>query len=222
MLNAVFSSMARAIIADDHPIFRAAIKQALGETLESDVLEASTFAQLESQLKQNPQLELVFLDLSMPGNEGLTSLTLLRSQFPDVLVVIVSANENANIIRQAMALGASAYIPKSVPLPEWASAVETVLAGDNWLPEGLVDLTETDQDVVNFARSLESLTPQQLKVLKAIADGRLNKQIAFDLGVQETTIKQHVSEILRKLHCVNRTQAGILFRQMLSASDSLE
>ncbi len=222
MLNTVFSSMARAIIADDHPIFRAAIKQALGETLESDVLEASTFAQLESQLKQNPQLELVFLDLSMPGNEGLTSLTFLRSQFPDVLVVIVSANENANIIRQAMALGASAYIPKSVPLPEWASAVETVLAGDNWLPEGLVDLTETDQDVVNFARSLESLTPQQLKVLKAIADGRLNKQIAFDLGVQETTIKQHVSAILRKLHCVNRTQAGILFRQMLSASDSLE
>lgn len=97
--------MARAIIADDHPIFRAAIKQALGETLESEVLEASSFTQLESLLKQNPQLELVFLDLSMPGNEGLTSLTLLRSQFPDVLVVIVSANENAHIIRQAMALG---------------------------------------------------------------------------------------------------------------------
>jgi len=217
-------TMARAIIADDHPLFRAAMKQALSDSLESDIIEASSFSQLEQQLKQFPQIELVFLDLSMPGNRGLTGLTVLRSQFPDILVVIVSANEDTRVIRQAMALGASGYIPKSVPLPEWQTAVTTVLSGDNWLPESMraINLSEPDAEMSDFANKLEQLTPQQFKVLQCIADGLLNKQIAYELGVQETTIKQHASAILRKLKCVNRTQAGILFRQMLDTSDTFE
>ncbi len=216
--------MARAIIADDHPLFRAAMKQALSDSLDSDIIEASSFSQLEQQLKQYPQIELVFLDLSMPGNRGLTGLTVLRSQFPDILVVIVSANEDTRVIRQAMALGASGYIPKSVPLPEWQTAVTTVLSGDNWLPDSMraINLTEPDVEMSDFANKLEQLTPQQFKVLQCIADGLLNKQIAYELGVQETTIKQHASAILRKLKCVNRTQAGILFRQMLDTSDTLD
>ena len=123
-----------------------------------------------------------------------------------------------------MALGASGYIPKSVPLPEWQTAVTTVLSGDNWLPESMrtVSLTEPDVEMSDFANKLEQLTPQQFKVLQCIADGLLNKQIAYELGVQETTIKQHASAILRKLKCVNRTQAGILFRQMLDTPDTLE
>ncbi|HAS15535.1 MULTISPECIES: response regulator transcription factor [Idiomarina] len=216
--------MARAIIADDHPLFRAAMKQALSDSLDSDIIEASSFSQLEQQLKQFPQIELVFLDLSMPGNRGLTGLSVLRSQFPDILVVIVSANEDTRVIRQAMALGASGYIPKSVPLPEWQTAVTTVLSGDNWLPESMLsmNLAEPDEEMSEFANKLEQLTPQQFKVLQCIADGLLNKQIAYELGVQETTIKQHASAILRKLNCVNRTQAGIMFREMLDTSDTLE
>lgn len=216
--------MARAIIADDHPLFRAAMKQALSDSLDSDIIEASSFSQLEQQLKQFPQIELVFLDLSMPGNRGLTGLSVLRSQFPDILVVIVSANEDTRVIRQAMALGASGYIPKSVPLPEWQTAVATVLSGDNWLPESMLsmNLAEPDEEMSEFANKLEQLTPQQFKVLQCIADGLLNKQIAHELGVQETTIKQHASAILRKLNCVNRTQAGIMFREMLDTSDTLE
>jgi|TARA_R100001509_G_scaffold121318_1_gene75387 DNA-binding NarL/FixJ family response regulator len=217
-------TMARAIIADDHPLFRAAMKQALSDSLDSDIIEASSFSQLEQQLKQFPQIELVFLDLSMPGNRGLTGLSVLRSQFPDILVVIVSANEDTRVIRQAMALGASGYIPKSVPLPEWQTAVTTVLSGDNWLPESMLsmNLAEPDEEMSEFANKLEQLTPQQFKVLQCIADGLLNKQIAYELGVQETTIKQHASAILRKLNCVNRTQAGIMFREMLDTSDTLE
>jgi len=216
--------MARAIIADDHPLFRAAMKQALSDSLDSDIIEASSFSQLEQQLKQFPQIELVFLDLSMPGNRGLTGLSVLRSQFPDILVVIVSANEDTRVIRQAMALGASGYIPKSVPLPEWQTAVATVLSGDNWLPESMLsmNLAEPDEEMSEFANKLEQLTPQQFKVLQCISDGLLNKQIAYELGVQETTIKQHASAILRKLNCVNRTQAGIMFREMLDTSDTLE
>ncbi|MCC5854732.1 MAG: response regulator transcription factor [Idiomarina sp.] len=213
--------MARAIIADDHPLFRAALKQALSETLGSDVLEAESFPQLMTLLESERQIELLLLDLNMPGNQGLTGLTAVRNLFPDILVLIVSANENPDVIRRAMAFGASAYVPKSAPLPTLKAAVETVLSGDNWLPEHLqqTSASQPDSASVDFATRLEQLTPQQFKVLSCIADGLLNKQIAWELQVQETTIKQHVSAILRKLGVINRTQAGVIFKEMLRAGD---
>lgn len=216
--------MARAVIADDHPLFRAALKQALAETLSTDIEEAASFEQLLQVLDQQPQLELVLLDLSMPGNKGLAALTSLRSRYPDVLVVVVSANEQLAVIRQAMAFGASAYIPKSMPLAELQQAIHTVLAGDTWLPAHLTDAVraETPSGAHDFAARLELLTPQQYRVLECLADGLLNKQIAYELNVQETTIKQHVSAILRKLEVTNRTQAGIIFKQMLSVPDDGE
>ncbi|MCH8500656.1 MAG: response regulator transcription factor [Aliidiomarina sp.] len=212
-------SMARAIIADDHPLFRAALQQALTNTLGTDVLEAESFTELQALLEQERQLELLFLDLNMPGNRGLTGLTAIRNQFPDVLVLIVSANESIDVIRRAMAFGASAYVPKSAPLPMLIQAVETVLGGDSWLPEHLQDELKRPVSAENqdFATKLEQLTPQQFKVLTCIADGLLNKQIAYELDVQETTIKQHVSAILRKLGVYNRTQAGVIFHDMLKA-----
>lgn len=215
------STMTRAIIADDHPLFRAALKQALSETLDSEIDEAANFSQLEQLLLSKPHIELVLLDLTMPGNRGLTGLTAIRNQFPDVLVVIVSANEQVSIMRQAMAFGASAYIPKSVPLPELKLAIQAVLAGDSWLPADLkeVVMAAAEPATNDFARRLEQLTPQQFKVLEALADGLLNKQIAYELNVQETTIKQHVSAILRKLGVINRTQAGVVFKQMLSTPE---
>src|SRR5690554_2928251 len=213
--------MARAVIADDHPLFRAALKQALTETLDTPILEAASFEQLLELISAEPQIELVLLDLTMPGNRGLTGLTSLRSRYPDILVVIVSANEQPATIQQAMAFGASAYIPKSMPLAELQHAVHTVLAGDTWLPESLRDDVEADNadEHIEFANRLEQLTPQQFRVLECLADGLLNKQIAYELNVQETTIKQHVSAILRKLNVINRTQAGIVFKQMLNAHE---
>ncbi|WP_241970490.1 response regulator [Pseudidiomarina sediminum] len=215
------STMARAIIADDHPLFRAALKQALSETLSTDIAEAASFEQLLEVLQAQPQLELILLDLSMPGNKGLAAITSLRSRFPDVLVVVVSANEQIPVIRQAMAFGASAYIPKSMPLAELQQAIHTVLAGDTWLPDHLRDVIEAESAAPeeDFAERLELLTPQQYRVLECLADGLLNKQIAYELNVQETTIKQHVSAILRKLEVTNRTQAGILFKQMLNVPE---
>src|SRR5690554_1409106 len=215
------STMARVIIADDHPLFRAALKQALTETLSAPILEAESFEQLLALIDSHPHVELVLLDLTMPGNKGLTGLTSLRSRYPDILVVIVSANEQVQTIRQAMAFGASAYIPKSMPLAELQQAVHTVLAGDTWLPESLRDDVEADNadEHIEFANRLEQLTPQQFRVLECLADGLLNKQIAYELNVQETTIKQHVSAILRKLNVINRTQAGIVFKQMLNAHE---
>lgn len=213
--------MARAVIADDHPLFRAALKQALSETLSGDVLEAESFPALHELLERERQIELVLLDLNMPGNQGLTGLTAVRNLFPDILVIIVSANESPDVIRRAMAFGASAYVPKSAPLPMIKEAVEIVLNGDNWLPEHLrqTPANEPDAESEDFAYRLEQLTPQQFKVLSCIADGLLNKQIAWELQVQETTIKQHVSAILRKLGVINRTQAGVIFKDMLRAGE---
>lgn len=216
--------MARAIIADDHPLFRAALHQALRECLGDQIEQVASFPELCVSLENTPLIELVFLDLNMPGNQGLTGLTALRNQYPDILIVVVSANEQLTVIRRALDFGASAYIPKSVPLDLLTRAVEQVLAGETWVPaEILEELAHSEADLTQraFAAQLEQLTPQQFKVLQCIADGLLNKQIAYELSVQETTIKQHVSAILRKLGVYNRTQAGIMFRQMLN-SESLE
>lgn len=214
-------SAARAIIADDHPLFRSALRQALGTTLEGEVLDAAGFDDLVQLLQCHPRVELVFLDLNMPGNQGLTGLTTLRNQFPDVLVIIVSANEQADVIQRAMSFGASAYVPKSTPLQDIITAVQTVLAGDSWLPTHLGNQLSEQHNSLHrdFARKLDQLTPQQFKVLRCIADGLLNKQIAHELDVQETTVKQHVSAILRKFGVINRTQAGVLFHDMLRADD---
>lgn len=214
--------MARAIIADDHPLFRAALHQALRESLGESIEQVASFDELCACLQHTPLVELVFLDLNMPGNQGLTGLTTLRNQYPDILVVVVSANEQLSVIRRALDFGASAYIPKSVPLELLTQAVEQVLTGETWVPAEIADeLAQSDADPSQkaFATQLEQLTPQQFKVLQCIADGLLNKQIAYTLNVQETTIKQHVSAILRKLDVYNRTQAGIMFRQMLGSDD---
>lgn len=217
-------TLAKVIIADDHPLFRAALGHTLAETLKGAVLEAESFDALLTLLLQHPQVELVFLDLNMPGNQGLTGLTAIRNQFPDVLVVIVSANEQLDVVERAMSFGASAYVPKSAPMPDIVSAVETVLGGDNWLPSHLQSAVPVQKNTLHhdFARKLSQLTPQQFKVLRCIADGLLNKQIAYELDVQETTIKQHVSAILRKLGVINRTQAGVLFHDMLRADDEAD
>ncbi|MCC5879199.1 MAG: response regulator transcription factor, partial [Idiomarina sp.] len=184
--------MARAIIADDHPLFRAALHQALRESLGESIEQVASFDELSACLQQTPLVELVFLDLNMPGNQGLTGLTTLRNQYPDILVVVVSANEQLSVIRRALDFGASAYVPKSVPLELLTQAVEQVLAGETWVPAEIAEeLAHSDPNPSQqaFANQLEQLTPQQFKVLQCIADGLLNKQIAYTLNVQETTIK---------------------------------
>lgn len=211
------SSQPRAIIADDHPLFRSAMKQAVQSTLGGNILETANLDDTLSLLLQHPAIELVFLDLNMPGNQGLTGLTTLHNAYPGVLVLIVSAEENPAVIRRAIDFGASGYIPKSASLDKIANAVNAVLDGEQWLPEEIEPLIQKEGSAQDqhFARKLESLTPHQFRVLKHLANGLLNKQIAYEMQVQETTIKQHVSAILRKLEVINRTQAGVMFKQFM-------
>ncbi|MDP4945131.1 response regulator transcription factor [Alishewanella sp. SMS8] len=207
-----------AIIADDHPLFRVALSQACAAILGKDalLLQAQTMQQVWPLLRQHPDTHFIFLDLKMPGSDGFTGLTALRTEYPDVPVIMVSAEEDPVIIKQALALGAAAYIPKSAPLELLSEAINAVSNGDTWLPTELADDVKNARALIDhdFAQRLEQLTPQQFRVLKMIADGLLNKQIAYEMNVQETTIKQHVSAILRKLNVNNRTLAGILFEKL--------
>ncbi len=210
----------QAIIADDHPLFRTALQQAAAQVMSTEhIKEASTLEELFDLLREHPETELVFLDLTIPGAKGLQGLASLRNQYPDILIIMVSANDSAAIIEQAMALGASAYIPKSSSLDTIAFAIEQVVEGNNWLPEQAELSHDDNNEQAQFARNLEKLTPQQYRVLAMIADGLLNKQIAYAMNIQETTIKQHVSAILKKLNVYNRTQAGILFNQLSAITE---
>ncbi|MCJ8273699.1 MAG: response regulator transcription factor [Psychrosphaera sp.] len=210
-------STAKVVIADDHPLFRTALRQALAACTEDDeILEAQNFGELLNVIKQQAELELVFLDLHMPGNDGFTAISSLQNHHPDLTVVMVSSEDNPDMMRKALALGASAFIPKSADFNTIAYAVNQVREGHSWLPEG-IDLQDDSSEDVEYrqlAEQLSQLTPQQYTVLEMIANGRLNKQIAYDLNIQETTVKKHVSAVLAKFGVNNRTQLGVAFQQL--------
>lgn len=202
------------LIADDHPLFRAAMCHALSTMADTALVEASTFPETLSCLEEDDAIELVFLDLTMPGNEGLHGLSSIQAQFPDVLVVIVTAQESASLVQKALALGASGFIPKSASIETIVEAVEQVLDGETWAPSNLQQEQFVDE-IDDFPSKLRQLTPHQLKVLRMVSDGLLNKQIAYELAISESTVKQHVSAVLKKLGVINRTKAGIAFKNAM-------
>ena len=178
----------RLVIVDDHPLFRGALNQALSQAFAgSTILEAGSLAELTDVLAADADVDLVLLDLNMPGVQGLSGLLFLRAEHPEIPVVIVSASEDAATIRRAIDFGASGYVPP---------------------PH--VDLTApADKSTSDLVARLSTLTPQQVRVLMMLGEGLLNKQIAYQLTVSEATIKAHVSAILQKLGVDSRTQAVI-------------
>ena len=208
------SDVVKLAIADDHPLFRAALIQAAKKSLpDSQILEAECFNAVQDLMARHQDLELIFLDLNMPGNHGFTGLTAIRNTYPDIQVVMVSATEDSTIMQKAISLGASGYIPKSASLDEIAQAIDYVLDGETWLPSG-INLSEEDGENKLIAEKLNKLTPAQYRVLQLIADGMLNKQIAYEMNIQEPTVKNHVSAILQKFGVNNRTQASTIFQKL--------
>jgi len=211
-------SQAKVAIADDHPLFRTALKQAVVECMpNAGIKEASNFGDLLAIINDTPELEVIFLDLHMPGNDGFTGLTQLQNNHPDLIVIMVSSDENPDIMGKAINFGAAAFIPKSVDLSTIAEAINKVLAGDTWLPTNIDMYADNDQThaMKKLAQQLAQLTPQQYKVLALVADGQLNKQIAGILDIKENTVKKHVSAILLQLGVYNRTQAGLAYQQLM-------
>lgn len=206
------------LIADDHPLFRAALKQAAADAVGGlQVHEASSLQQVLETLEQEPDIDLTLLDLHMPGNHGLAGLAAVRAQHPGVAVIVVSANDDPRVIRRALDHGAAGYLPKSSGLEELRDAIRSVLACEQWLPAALRSAVARAQPTARdaeLAARLASLSPQQFRVLTLVAEGLLNKQIADRLDVQERTVKAHLSAIFERLGVRNRTQAGVILREL--------
>jgi len=198
------------IIADDHPLFRGALKQAIqGVADEIVIIEAGDFDAARTAAQDNPETDLMLLDLAMPGVSGFAGLTSLRSAFPALPVIIVSATDDRSTIRRALDLGASGFISKSCGLDDIRAGIQAVLEGDIWVPKGETSQSEEDAARSDILDRLRTLTPQQHRVLSMLGEGLLNKQISYELGFSEATIKAHVSAILLKLNVDSRTQAVI-------------
>ena len=210
------------LIADDHPLFRSAMQQALTLGLGPEVrlVEAASIAELEACLGQKSDWDLVLLDLTMPGAYGVSGLVLLRGQYPQVPVVMVSAQEDAAVVARAREFGASGFIPKSSTLEVIQQAVKGVLDGDAWWPPQVQEGADVSAEAKAASAGLASLTPQQFRVLTMVCDGLLNKQIAYELSVSEATVKAHVTAIFRKLGVRTRTQAALLLQHLESIPPS--
>ncbi|TKR33073.1 response regulator transcription factor [Luteimonas gilva] len=206
------------LIADDHPLFRAALRGAAADAVaELQVREADSLQGVLTALEEEPGIDLVLLDLHMPGNHGLAGLAAVRAQHPGVAVVVVSANEDPQVVRRALDHGAAGYLPKSSGLEELHDAIRSVLACEQWLPAALratVSRAQSSAHDTDLAARLASLSPQQFRVLTLVAEGLLNKQIADRLDVQERTVKAHLSAIFDRLGVRNRTQAGVVLREL--------
>jgi DNA-binding NarL/FixJ family response regulator len=206
----VDSTHYRLVIADDHPLFRGALREAVtGLFAHVDIGEAGSFDDVATLLERGGEVDLILLDLTMPGVRGFSGLMYLRAQYPSVPIVVVSANDDPAVIRRCMDLGTSGFIPKTLGIDEMRTAVKRVLEGGVWTPPD-VDLgSGADADTADLLARLTSLTPQQVRVLMMLSEGLLNKQIAYELTVSEATVKAHVSAILQKLGVDSRTQAVI-------------
>ena len=208
--------MADVLIADDHPLFRDALQRAVLAALpQAQVRSAESVHGLYALIEQYPDADLLLLDLHMPGARGYSALVHIRGQYPGLPIIVVSGHEEAQVARRALAHGAAAYIPKSTAGDDIVHAIRAVLDGDVWLPPALLGgAGELKPAEAEAAAQLAALTPQQFRVMTMIAEGLLNKQIAWELGVSEATVKAHMTAIMRKLGVNNRTQVALIASQL--------
>lgn len=201
-------------IVDDHPLFRNALRHTLSDAFgDLQLSEAGSLDELVALLEKQG-MDLILLDLNMPGVAGFSGLVTLRSLYPDTPVVVVSANESPSAIRRCLSLGASGYIPKSVSVDKIRTAIAAILRGEIWSPQDIDCEAEDDPEIAALANRIATLTPQQMRVLTLLGEGLLNKQIAYNLGVSEATVKAHVSAVLQKLGVESRTQAVIAVQRI--------
>jgi len=204
------------IVADDHPLFREALGLALQKALGGvEIIEAGNMEDLERVSREHEHADLVLLDLHMPGVQGFSALIYLRAHHPELPVCVISANDNTTVMQRAMDHGAAAFIHKSASVDEIRETLQCVLAGDIRYPSELDSTTAgTANDELDIAERISELTPQQFRVLMMVAEGLLNKQIAWELDISEATVKAHMTAIFRKLGVSNRTHAVLLTQRL--------
>jgi DNA-binding NarL/FixJ family response regulator len=210
------------VIADDHPLFREALKLAVTQALPgAKIAEADSVASLFATLEAQLEVELLLLDLNMPGAQGFSALVQARAHYPTVPVIVISGREDANIVARTLAHGAAGFVPKSAPIAVIVEALRAVVQGSLWMPPGSQsglmasgDGPALEQGEDDAAQKIAKLTPQQFRVLSMLCAGLLNKQIAAELGVTEATVKAHMTAIMEKLGASNRTQAVLLAQRL--------
>lgn len=200
------------IIADDHPLFRNALKQALQTSMsDSEFIEASSISELETVLSENATPDLLLMDLHMPGANGFVGLTHIVQQYPQLPIVMISANETLEIAANAKQYGALGFVAKSASIGTILTSIESVLEGELSFPKGTQEVVGKDPaEQISLVKKIAELTPKQLEVFNLLADGLLNKQIAYEQNVTEATVKAHVTAIMRKLDVYNRTQVVLI------------
>ncbi len=203
------NSSRKFIVADDHPLFRAALQQALKGLFDDvQIFEADDMESLQFCVDDHPDCDLVLLDLHMPGVHGFSGLIFINGNFPEIPVMIVSANETPEVMRRAVDYGSAGFLPKSSSMRKISEAIQQVLAGEIWLPEAINDRgTPLDDRARSAAEAIATLTPQQFRVATMLAEGLVNKEIAYAMDITEATVKAHLTAIYRKLGVDSRTQA---------------
>jgi DNA-binding NarL/FixJ family response regulator len=203
------------IIADDHPLFRTALKSILLTHIpNATITEVGDLVSLQTCVESNDKADLILLDLHMPGAEGFSSIIFINAHYPHIPIIIISAHEESDIIRRAIDHGASGFLPKSSSAEDIYQAINEVLKGGIWIPEHVSPQQGIADDELNAADAIASLTPKQFRVGSMVSQGLLNKQIAFELHVTEATIKAHMTEIFRKLGVHSRTQVVMMFGKL--------
>jgi len=221
--------MIKLIVADDHPLYRTALIQILPQAFEGQetlLLEAQSVAEVHHLLESEEDVDLILLDLHMPGAQGFSGLVNLRGCYPDIPVVMVSGNESLEARQKSSEFGAAGFIAKSSPTELMIQALHGVLAGEHWFPDmpaavdgqSSGDLNLNEVRLGDLAERVATLTPHQFRVFSMIAQGMLNKQVAYDLNISEPTVKSHVTAIFRKLGVRKRTEVIIVANALASPS----
>lgn len=208
---------ATVLIADDHPLFRDALKLAVAQAVpDATVVEADSVQSLFAALESHPDLDLLLLDLNMPGAHGFSALVQARAHYPTVPVMVISAHNDPGICARTLAHGAAGFVSKSTPITTLITALRAVQLGGTWPAElaGTSQLAALAHQETDAATRMATLTPQQFRVLSMLSAGLLNKQIAQELGVSEATIKAHMTAIMHKLGVRNRMQAMLVAQQL--------
>lgn len=207
------------IIADDHPLIGLALSLGVQRVApDARIVEAGSFAALRDALRLHADTSLVLLDLMMPDVVGLSALQFLRAEFPVLRVAVISGVRERSWVRAVDALGAIAFIPKATSPEQTQEILRGVLEGGSWWPPEEPEAPSSGKRETTVEDRLERLTKQELRILLEIRDGRLNKQIADDLRIAESTVKVHITNLLRKLDLQNRTQAAVIAQKLLTGA----
>jgi DNA-binding NarL/FixJ family response regulator len=198
------------LVVDDHPLYRSGVVHTLQNTgMDVNVIECAVLDTALQRIEDGLAVDLMILDLQMPGYQGIDSVRAVRSRRPDVPVLVLSGNEDPGVVRECIDLGACGFVPKSAPSDEFHAALSLVMSGGVYLPPTSLSVgtpaTRAQQDA--WARLGAHLTERQRQVLLGIVQGKPNKVIARDLGLSDTTVKSHVAHILDALVVSNRTEA---------------